>query len=145
MDVRAYGVRTEVDEGRGGRARRRQQGIVFVHQALGDTLKHIHSFTHTDTAVHTHRRMLLPTATPDLCWHLRGQPHLQSRPGCQSCSSSEGRASPPALQPHQGSEKSLEVLRTVAHSWRLTYASRGAAACGPTGAPRVPSQGKFSF
>lgn len=70
MDERACGVRTEVDEGRGGRAHRKQQGIVLVHQALGDTLKHIHSFTHTDTAVHTHRRMLLPTATPDLCRHL---------------------------------------------------------------------------
>lgn len=25
---------------------RKQQGIVLIHQALGDTLKHIHAFTH---------------------------------------------------------------------------------------------------
>lgn len=68
--------------GREGTAR--QRGIVLVHQALGDTLKHIHSFTHWHGRAH--RRMLLPTATQDLRWHLGGQPHLQSSPGCRSWS-----------------------------------------------------------
>lgn len=38
-----------LDRGLGGLGREgsvKQQGIVFAHQALGDTLKHIHSFTH---------------------------------------------------------------------------------------------------
>lgn len=30
----------------GGEGTVKQQGIVPVHQALGDTLKHIHAFTH---------------------------------------------------------------------------------------------------
>lgn len=34
----------EVGQGGGGAAK--QQGIVPIHQALGDTLKHIHAFTH---------------------------------------------------------------------------------------------------
>lgn len=46
MDARGCRVGTEVDEEQGGRAQRKQQGIVLVHQALGDTLEHIHSFTH---------------------------------------------------------------------------------------------------
>lgn len=67
-------VRTEVDERRGGRARRRQRAIVSAHQALGDTLKHTHSFTHTDTAVHAHGRVPLPTATPTCAGITEGSP-----------------------------------------------------------------------
>lgn len=37
---------TEVDEEHGGGGETKQQAIVLKHQALGDTLGHIHVFTH---------------------------------------------------------------------------------------------------
>lgn len=65
----------------GGEGTVKQQGIVPVHQALGDTLKHIHAFTHRHSRAQ--KCVLQPTAT-QTHWHLAGQPHLQSCPGCWS-------------------------------------------------------------
>lgn len=45
----------------GGEGTVKQQGIVPVHQALGDTLKHIHAFTHRHSRAQ--KRVLQPTAT----------------------------------------------------------------------------------
>ena len=65
-------VGTEVDEEQGREGRAKQQGIVLVHQALGDTLKHIHSFTHLHGRAH--KRMLLPTATQTCAGISEGSP-----------------------------------------------------------------------
>lgn len=72
MDARGCRVWTEVDEEQGGRAQQKQQGIVLVHQALGDTLRHIHSFTHGHGRAH--RRMLLPTAAQTCAGISKGSP-----------------------------------------------------------------------
>lgn len=69
---------TEVDEERNG-GRYKQQPIVLKHQALGDTLGHIHVFTHWHRAhasAHHHHT--------DPQWHFTGRAHLQSGPGSPS-------------------------------------------------------------
>lgn len=69
---------TEVDEEPGG-GRYKQQPIVLKHQALGDTLGHIHVFTHWHQAhasAHHHHT--------DPQWHFAGRAHLQSGSGCPS-------------------------------------------------------------
>ena len=53
MDARGCRAGTEVDEEQGGRAQWKQQGIVLVHQALGDTHSNTFTHSHTDTVVHT--------------------------------------------------------------------------------------------
>lgn len=48
----------------------KQQGFVLKRQALGDTLKHIHAFTHRHGRAHAPAH-----CHTDSLWHLRGQPH----------------------------------------------------------------------
>lgn len=104
-----------------------------------------HSLVHTLTQPCTQAHASAHCHT-ELYWHLGGQPHLQSSPGCWSWSTlstpvhltSDDRASP----------CSPAFLRTEPNSQdrrsQLIYTSKGAVTltCGSRGALRVPTWGK---
>jgi len=56
-----------------------QRGIVLAHQALEDTLGHIHAFTHWPGRAQ--KRVLLPTATQSCAGISEDSPLSQSSPG----------------------------------------------------------------
>lgn len=127
----AAGFRTEADEEQGRRAKRKQRGIVLVRQALGDTLKHIHSFTHWHGR--PHKRLLLPTATQTRAGISEGQPRLQSSVLGVACRSTRLFFSSPDLwhaasaflQPCRRTEVDPRGRRSSSRNW--SNASKGAA------------------
>lgn len=84
MDVCGGGGGCRGWRGAGREGTGRQQGIVLVRQALGDTLKHTDTQAHASAHCHT-----------DPCWHLGGRPHLQSSPQCGSSLHPPSEVKPP--------------------------------------------------
>lgn len=83
MDVRGCRVGTEVDEEQGGRAHETAGHCARTPGTGRHTQTHslIHTLTRPCTQAHASAH-----CHTDLCWHLGGQPHLQSSPGCRNWS-----------------------------------------------------------